>query len=258
MAVQIDHGRPPGLGQVHREPPGRLVHPGHGDVPEQAGPGRAGGGPAARVPLGEALARSRSREGGEPVAADRGALPERRRTPHPLIVAARARNSGSGPGVVADPVAQGRGHGAAPGAWTLRTVMHSSSASTTTAPSGSSCSSSQPATCSVSRPGSGGRGRTTRPPGQLGQPDHAVAGEVADVGQAAERQQVVLAELGEQAATRPSGRVDPEVAVGEARHRRCRRLAGAGTRPAVGNASASRARARAPSESPKSRRATSK
>ena len=71
MSVQIDNRRPPGLGQVHREPPGRLVHPGHGDVAEQVGPGRGVGGAAARMPLGEAVALT-PQQGGQPFAVDHG------------------------------------------------------------------------------------------------------------------------------------------------------------------------------------------
>src|SRR5215218_5650360 len=55
VAVQVGHGAPSGLGQVHREPPGRLVHPGHGDVAEQVGPVPVGG-LAARMALGVGLA----------------------------------------------------------------------------------------------------------------------------------------------------------------------------------------------------------
>jgi hypothetical protein len=53
MAVEVDHGRSPRLGQVDREPPGGLVHPGHGDAAEQMVPGGLVGGAAARVTLGE-------------------------------------------------------------------------------------------------------------------------------------------------------------------------------------------------------------
>jgi hypothetical protein len=51
---------------------------------------------------------------------------------------------------------------------------------------------------------------------------------------------------------------DPEVPVGDDGHRSCRLAAAVGRTPAAGKASASRARARAPSDSPKSRRAMSK
>jgi hypothetical protein len=54
------------------------------------------------------------------------------------------------------------------------------------------------------------------------------------------------------------GRGDPEAAVGEAGHEPCREAAAAVATLPVGNASASFARARAPRERPKSRRAMSK
>src|SRR6266508_1744921 len=53
VPVDVDHRRAPRLGEVDGEPAGRLVHPGHRDVAEEAAGGPQVGVAASRVPLHE-------------------------------------------------------------------------------------------------------------------------------------------------------------------------------------------------------------
>jgi hypothetical protein len=69
-AVDVAHARAPGLVEIERERPGRLVHPGHRHAAEQVGAAGGVGAGGARVQLREpgALAVEQRRE---PVAVDR-------------------------------------------------------------------------------------------------------------------------------------------------------------------------------------------